>query len=146
MHPSCTADIRDREGGRWYSWIYEQSWMCRLCTVGLRELRIVLCRSCHRDQEQTRAERTPSCCQSVWADLHAHLQAVNVRHNYIQGRNHRGGQGGRVPRAPYHVPPTSTWQQTSVCLRSWLLTSDVALLQRITRPTLLLHVIKHYTT
>ena len=24
-------------------------------------------------------------------------------HEY-QGRNHRGGQGGRVPRAPYHVP------------------------------------------
>jgi len=24
---------------------------------------------------------------------------------YHQGRNHRGGHGGRVPRAPYHVPP-----------------------------------------
>jgi len=45
---------------------------------------------------------------------------------FNQGRNHRGGHGGRVPRAPYHVPPTSKWQQT-VCLRSWLLTSDVAL-------------------
>ena len=26
---------------------------------------------------------------------------------YTQGRNHRGGHGGRVPRAPYHVLPTS---------------------------------------
>ena len=41
----------------------------------------------------------------------------------MQGRSHRGG---RVPHAPYHVPPTSKWQQT-FCLRSWLLTSDVAL-------------------
>jgi len=40
-----------------------------------------------------------------------------------QGHSHCGG---RVPRAPYHVPPTSRWQQT-VCLWSWLLTSDVAL-------------------
>jgi len=45
--------------------------------------------------------------------------------NKKQGRSHRG-HGGRVPRAPYHVPPTSKRQQT-VCLRSWLLTSDVAL-------------------
>ena len=38
---------------------------------------------------------------SVISDHVAHV--IDVR---IQGRNHRGGQGGRVPRAPYHVPPT----------------------------------------
>jgi len=101
-------------------------------------------------------------CKSIWKFLckvangrqtdSRDRQTNNDDYKYIpnppwrQGRNHRGGQGGRVPRAPYHVPPTSKWQQTSVCLRSWLLTSDMALLQRITRPTLLLHVIKHYTT
>jgi len=78
--------------------------------------------------------------------LHALTTAQCLQwHDYSQGRNHRGRHGGRVPRAPYHVPPTSKWQQT-VYLRNWLDEWRGVVLQRIIRSTQLLHVINHYTT
>jgi len=35
------------------------------------------------------------------------MTVVQMIGTHTQGRSHRGGHGGRVPRAPYHVPPTS---------------------------------------
>ena len=31
-------------------------------------------------------------------------QSCSQMYTATQGRSHRGGHGGRVPRAPYHVP------------------------------------------
>jgi len=62
-----------------------------------------------------------------------------------QGRSHRGGHGGRVPRAPYHVPyikMTTDSLSSELSFDEW----HGVILQRIIRPTLLLHVINHYTT
>ena len=65
---------------------------------------------------------------------------------YCQGRNHRGGHGGRVPRAPYHVPIyikiTTDSLSSDLTFDEW----RGVILQHIIRPTLLLHVINHYTT
>jgi len=62
-----------------------------------------------------------------------------------QGRSHRGGHGGCVPRAPYYVP---LHQMTTDSLSSELTFDEWhgVILQRIIRPKLLLHVINHYTT
>jgi len=59
-----------------------------------------------------------------------------------QGRSHRGGHGGRVPRAPYYVPYI---KMTTDSLSSELTFDEWrgVIFQRIIRPTLLLHVINH---
>jgi len=51
---------------------------------------------------------SPPPAVSVWSgclthglDLKIFLDAYSC---FLQGRSHRGGHEGRVPRAPYHVP------------------------------------------
>jgi len=39
----------------------------------------------------------------VWFAIYM-LYVLLLNINYYQGRSHRGGHGGRVPRAPYYVP------------------------------------------
>jgi len=56
----------------------------------LLEVCTIICMGVYRHllsgHEISRLEHCPSCIKLV------------------QGRSHRGGHGGRVPRAPYHVP------------------------------------------
>ena len=64
-------------------------------------------------------------------------------YNNGQGRSHRRGHGGRVPRAPIgYIKMTTDSLSSELTFDEW----RGVILQRITRPTLLLHVISHYTT